>query len=59
VRGFAASGDDPPVSALARAAVSTFVEHLGALAVVPDAPKVAKGRARELAALARALGEAT
>jgi cellulose synthase operon protein C len=58
VRGFAASGDDPPVSTLARAAASTLVEHLGALAVLPSAPTRARGRARELAALAKAL-EAT
>jgi small GTP-binding protein len=55
VRGFAATGDDPPVSALSRAAASTLVEYLGALAVLPAAPPRAKGRARELAALAKAL----
>jgi small GTP-binding protein len=55
VRGFAANVDDPPVSGLARASASTLVEHLGALAVLPAAPPRAKGRARELAALARAL----
>ena len=56
VRGFAASGDDPPVSALARAAAATLVEHLGALALLPPKPLRARGRARELAAFAKALG---
>jgi cellulose synthase operon protein C len=58
VRGFAASGEDAPVSALALAAISTLVEHLGALALLPSAAPQAGGRARELAALAKAL-EAT
>jgi cellulose synthase operon protein C len=55
VRGFASAGDDPPVTALARAAASTLVEYLGAMAVEPEAPMRAKGRARELTALAKAL----
>jgi small GTP-binding protein len=55
VRGFAASGEDPPMAPLARAAISTLVEHLGALAVLPIPPTRAKGRARELAALAKVL----
>ncbi len=55
VRGFAAAGGDPPVAALARAAVATLVEHLGALAVLPAAPSRAEGRVRELVALAKAL----
>jgi small GTP-binding protein len=55
VRGFAAAGGDPPVSALARAAAATLVEHLGALAVLPPAPSRAEGRVRELVALANAL----
>jgi small GTP-binding protein len=56
VRGFAGAGGDPPVSALARAAVATLVEHLGALAVLPPTPSRAEGRVRELVALAKALG---
>jgi small GTP-binding protein len=59
VRGFAASADDPAVSGLARAAASTLVEHLVALAVSPAAPPRARGRARELAALAKALDGGT
>jgi small GTP-binding protein len=57
VRGYAAAGDEPPVSALARAATSTLVEYLGALAVLPAPPTKARGRARELAALAKRLTE--
>jgi small GTP-binding protein len=55
VRGFASAGGDPPVSALARAAATTLVEHLGALAVLPPAVSRANGRVRELSALANAL----
>jgi small GTP-binding protein len=55
VRGFASSAGDPRVTGLARAAVATLVEHLGALAVQPAALPRASGRARELSAVARAL----
>jgi len=55
VRGYASTGEDPPVTALARAAIATLVEQLGALAILPAPPTRAKGRARELAALAKAL----
>ncbi len=55
VRGFAAGGDDAPLSGLARAAAASLVEHLGALAVLPPSPRHARGRVRELDALAGAL----
>jgi hypothetical protein len=55
VRGFAAGEEDPPISTLARAAVATLIEHLGALAVLPPAPSRATGRVRELSAIANAL----
>ncbi len=55
VRGFAAAGGDPPISTLARPAVATLVEHLGALAMLTPAVSRVRGRVRELFALANAL----